>query len=80
VSRVDTLRAKLAFAALRADLCIANAKAATHPIVVAIFEELTTKIENEIDDLSKELREAEAEEGQIARRDYLRDTSYGRQG
>jgi hypothetical protein len=48
--------------------------------MVALYEELTAQIEKEIDALSKELREAEDEQGQISRRDYLRDTSYGRQG
>jgi hypothetical protein len=80
VSRVDDLEKKLAFAVWRADLCIANAKSATHPIMVALYEALTAKIEKEIDALSRELREAEDEEDAISRRDYLRDASYGRQG
>jgi predicted RND superfamily exporter protein len=80
VSLVDDLEKKLAFAVWRADLCIATAKSATHPIMVALYEELAAKIEKEIDALSKELREAEDVEAVISCRDYLRDTSYGRQG
>jgi hypothetical protein len=77
---VYELRQNLEFARWRAQRCAENASAAAHPIMVALYEELTAKIEKEIDALSKELREAEDEEGQISRRKYLRDTSYGRQG
>jgi hypothetical protein len=80
VSRVDELEQKLAFTVWRADLCAAAAKSATHPITVALYEELTAEIENEIDALSKELREAEDEEAVMSRRDYLRDVGYGHQG
>jgi hypothetical protein len=48
--------------------------------MVALYETLTAQIEKEIDQISKEFREAEDEEDQISRRNYLRDTSYGRQG
>jgi hypothetical protein len=80
VSRVDELEKKLAFAVWRADRCIANTKAQAHPIMIALYETLAAQIEKEIDQISKELRDAEDEEGKISRRDYLRDTSYGRQG
>ena len=80
MSRVDELDQKLAFAVWRANRCIANAKDQTHPIMIALYETLAAQIEKEIDQISKELREAEYEEGQISRLDYLRDTSYGRQG
>jgi hypothetical protein len=77
---VDELRKKLEFARWRAQRCAENASAAAHPILVALYEELTAKTEKEIDALNKELREAEDEQGQISLRDYLRDISYGRQG
>jgi hypothetical protein len=80
VSRVDELGQKLAFAVWRADRCIANAKAQTHPIMIALYETLAVQIQKEIDQISKDLRETEDDEGQISRRNYLRDKSYGRQG